>query len=108
MDSNKSENSEIQQLPNIAIKSDNSQLAGISHKLKIQQLPSKSDESNLQLFSSKSNVNSVEHSSVPFISGHFNFDGEVEISKKKNITNKRVWDKTGHCLLCEDNVTNFT
>lgn len=47
-------------------------------------------------------------SSVPFISKNFNFNGEVEKSKKKNITNKRVWDKTDHCLFCENNVTNFT
>lgn len=69
-----------------------------------QPLPTTSNGSVILTPPSISNVKL----SVPFISSNFNFDGEVETSKKKNITNKRVWDKVDHCLFCEKNVTNFT
>lgn len=35
-------------------------------------------------------------------------DGNVETSKKTQIGNKRIWDKTDNCIFCEVNVTNFT
>lgn len=38
----------------------------------------------------------------------FNFATTVKTSKKKNITNNRVWDKKDHCVFCEKDVTNFT
>lgn len=38
----------------------------------------------------------------------YNFTGSVEISKKKQLNNKRCWDKIDNCIFCEKNVTNFT
>lgn len=38
----------------------------------------------------------------------YNFEGNVETSKIKGVMNKRVWDKTDHCIYCEKDVTNFT
>jgi len=38
----------------------------------------------------------------------YKFNGLVETSKIKQISNKRSWDKTTNCTYCEKNVTNFT
>lgn len=45
---------------------------------------------------------------VPFVPKKFNFDGEVEKSRKTAVTNKRIWDKLDSCIFCEKQVTNFT
>jgi len=99
MESNVSDVIEQQDL--IKFKVDDPNLPSTSHKSEIVQLPITYDSDNLQLPLS-------DQSSVPFISRNFNFNGVVETSKKKNITNKRVWDKVDHCLFCENSVTNFT
>ncbi|XP_050059864.1 uncharacterized protein LOC126551137 [Aphis gossypii] len=45
---------------------------------------------------------------VPFVPKNFNFDGEVEKSRKTAVKNKRIWDKLDSCIFCEKQVTNFT
>ncbi|KAF0693056.1 Uncharacterized protein FWK35_00037737, partial [Aphis craccivora] len=51
----------------------------------------------------RSNLSILQKESKPY-----NFNGSVETSKKKTIMNKRVWDKTDHCVYSEKDVTNFT
>jgi len=53
-------------------------------------------------------LNRSNLSILPKDSKPYNFNGSVETSKKKSIMNKRVWDKTDHCVYCEKDVTNFT
>lgn len=98
MDSNGSDILE-QQNPNKLKEIDDPNLPITSHKSETVQLPTTYDSDNLQLPISDQ---------TPFITRNFNFDEIVETSKKKNITNKRVWDKVDHCLFCENSVTNFT
>ncbi|KAF0709040.1 Reverse transcriptase domain-containing protein, partial [Aphis craccivora] len=90
-----------QQKPNKLKEIDDPNLPITSHKSETVQLPITYESDNLQLPIS-------DQTSVPFITRNFNFYGIIKTSKKKNITNKRVWDKVDHCLLCENNVTNFT
>lgn len=54
------------------------------------------------------NLNRSNLSILPKDFKLYNFNRSVEKSKKKSIMNKRVWDKTDHCVYCEKDVTNFT
>lgn len=44
---------------------------------------------------------------VPYVPKNFNFNGEVEKSRKKAITNKRIWDTVDCCIFCKKQVTNY-
>ncbi|KAL5238946.1 hypothetical protein ACI65C_006356 [Semiaphis heraclei] len=66
--------------------------------------PSSSGVSNKQL----SIINPKDIIALKNTKAGYNFNASVQCSRKKPINNKRLWDKTGCCIFCEKNVTNFT
>ncbi|XP_060879529.1 uncharacterized protein LOC132951685 [Metopolophium dirhodum] len=53
-------------------------------------------------------LNNEVKESTKILKKGYGFNGLVETSKIKQISNKRSWDKTTNCIYCEKNVTNFT
>lgn len=60
------------------------------------------------ILNQKDILNNEVIESTKIIKQSYKFNGLVEISKIKQISNKRSWDKTTNCIYCEKNVTNFT
>ncbi|KAL5238907.1 hypothetical protein ACI65C_006317 [Semiaphis heraclei] len=60
------------------------------------------------ILNQKDILNNEVIESTKLVKKGYRFNGLVETSKIKQISNKRSWDKTTNCIYCEKNVTNFT